>query len=228
MGRTSPANAITAIVVSLTSAALATALGFAVADQDRPAGRDYTALGGGFGSDYSGSGYQTPTYVPPTRTRSSSPSYPTYPYPTYPSSPSSSEPPTTTGAADTEESARAALEEQVSQDRATAETLIGQWVPQLSSKKPGMVVGGVAYGYVEVWEDFESLHAQYPDAVLLWSGDYPTYKNADYWVTVIPTGYGTGEAANAWCDARSIPSDGCYAKLLSHSGGAEGSSKPRG
>lgn len=134
---------------------------------------------------------------------------------------------TTTVSVDPADQARQALARQVARDRAAAETLVGHWVPQLSSKRLGIVVQGVPHGHLEIWQDFQLMVSRYPGAILLWSGDFSTFSANDFWVTVMPLTYPTGEAANSWCDQRGIDRDNCYAKLLSHVDGPNGTTKLR-
>lgn len=137
---------------------------------------------------------------------------------TTPTEPAGTVPTTPTDAA----SAQAALRAEVDRDRSAAEALVGSWVPQLSAKKPGLVVDGTTYDYPAVLANFQSLKERYPDALLLWSGDYSTFKYDDFWVTVEPTTFAAGTAANSWCDAQGIGPDDCFAKRLSHSDGYVG------
>ncbi|TWP52055.1 hypothetical protein FKR81_10745 [Lentzea tibetensis] len=126
-----------------------------------------------------------------------------------------------------EEQARFNLDRQVMADRAAVETLVGQWVPQLSSKRIGLVVRGVTYGHTEVWSDFQQMKARYPGALLLWSGEFSTFDSTNFWVTVMPLRYPTGDAANGWCDQHQIGRDDCFAKKLSHVDGPAGTTKLR-
>jgi hypothetical protein len=113
-------------------------------------------------------------------------------------------------------------------DRSMAESLVGQWVPQLSAKRPGMVVAGVTYDYVEILRDYRETQASYPDALLLYSGEYSSFKYDDFWITVEPLPHYDGPSANAWCDGQGIPVDDCYAKMISHTVGYEGATLLRG
>jgi len=138
---------------------------------------------------------------------------PTYssPAPTY-SSPAPTDP----------SSAKAELDRLVAADRATVESLVGQWVPQLSAKRPGLVANGITYDYVTILADYRANQARYPDAKLLFSGEYTSFKFADFWITIVPQPYSDGPSANTWCDAAAIPPDDCYAKMISHSQGYDG------
>lgn len=119
------------------------------------------------------------------------------------------------------------VQQQVAADRSMAEGLAGSWVPQLSSKRLGLPVHGVTFGYPEILADFQALHARFPHSVLIRSDDYSSYGQPGYWVTVLAERYASPDAANAWCDANGIPAEDCYAHRLSHTGGPAGSSKTR-
>ncbi|MCR6481762.1 zinc ribbon domain-containing protein [Amycolatopsis sp. OK19-0408] len=133
------------------------------------------------------------------------------------------DPTTTTAEATTEDSARSLLEAEVAQDRPQVEALVESWVPQLSSKRLGLVADGTSYDNRAIWANFTNLRAQHPGALLLWSGDYSSFRQPDFWVTVVPQSYGSGEAANSWCDSTGIGKDDCYAKRITHTGGSAGS-----
>lgn len=147
--------------------------------------------------------------------------------------PSSSDEPVTiptpedTPTAEPVDSALAELQLIRDADRPIAESLVGQWVPQLSAKRPGMVVDGVTYDYVEILRDYRATQARYPDALLLFSGEYTSFKYGDFWITIEPLPYYDGPSANTWCDEQGIPFDDCYAKMISHTVGYEGATKLR-
>ncbi|HEX3782261.1 MAG TPA: hypothetical protein VHX38_21570 [Pseudonocardiaceae bacterium] len=122
-----------------------------------------------------------------------------------------------------EASAQAALQQEVDNDRPAVEALVGSWVAQLSSKTYGMTVDGTTYDYLQIWNDFESISEQNPAALLLWSGDYSSFLLPNYWVTIMPTAYSTGEQANSWCSSDGLTAQTCYAKLISHTAGPTGS-----
>ena len=119
------------------------------------------------------------------------------------------------------------LAAQVASDHATAETLVGQWVPQISSKKLGLVVTGVTFGYPEIMADFQSLHTRFPQAILVNSNDYTNFSGKDFWVTLNASAFGTADEANAWCDQQGFAQQDCYASRLMHTGGPAGNSKTR-
>ena len=123
--------------------------------------------------------------------------------------------------------ASSALAAQVASDRSTVEGLVGQWVPQLSAKRDGLVADGITYDDDAILAHWSALTTRDPSAVMLYSGDWPVFNGSDFWVVVHPQGFATAAAANAWCDAQGYSADDCYAKKLSHSGGPSGTTVTR-
>lgn len=124
-------------------------------------------------------------------------------------------------------SPEAALADQVTADAGRVDATVGYWVPQLSSKRPGTGDGGVTYDAAAILGHYRGLAARYPGAALLWSGDWPVFRNGDYWVVVVAEPFGTASAANAWCDAQGFGADDCFAKQLSRTGGSQGTTVHR-
>ncbi|HEY2058287.1 MAG TPA: hypothetical protein VGH57_07930 [Amycolatopsis sp.] len=129
--------------------------------------------------------------------------------------------------ATTDADPEAVLRAQAAADYPQVEALTGQWVPQLSSKAVGTQDNGITYDNAAILAHYRQLKIQQPTALLLSSGDYSTFKNAGYWVIVVPVGYSSGPAANSWCDAAGIDADNCFAKLLSHTAGPQGATLNR-
>ena len=124
-------------------------------------------------------------------------------------------------------SAQAELQQEVAGDRPRVETLIGSWVPQLSSKFVGLKADGITYGHRDILDHFNRTKIRYPDVLILYSGDYTSYTAKNYWVVVRPIPYNSGSAANAWGDNQRIDPDNCFAKLLLHTGGPDGTTLSR-
>ena len=115
-----------------------------------------------------------------------------------------------------------------SADQADVEQrLVGAWVPQLSSKKAGLVVDGRALSDQDVLDDHQHLRSTYADVRLVWSGDYLSFKGRDFWVTIAGTTFSTADEANAWCETQGLSGDDCFAKRLSHTDGPAGNTKNR-
>ena len=91
------------------------------------------------------------------------------------------------------------LQPQLDGDAATVESLVGKWIPQLSSKREGDVVVGTRYDAAAVLTDFQSWQKQVPSSVLTRSERFTSFRSKDYWVTLAAEPFDTPEAANAWC-----------------------------
>ena len=103
---------------------------------------------------------------------------------------------------------------------------VDRWVPQLSSKSYDRYddVEGITYHYDDIYRDHLQLRLAYPDARLLWSGDWASYESADFWVTVAGETFPTGDGALDWCVRNGFDGDHCYAKRIIRSGSSEGTS----
>jgi serine/threonine-protein kinase len=120
------------------------------------------------------------------------------------------------------------LQQQAAADSATAESLVGTWVPQVSSKRDGLVADGITYDDAAIWADFERSRNDHGNAILVNSSDYTSFRLPGYWVTLIAQPYPSAGEANAWCNQEGYDVNNCYAKRLSHTDGATGNTVPRG
>ena len=99
-------------------------------------------------------------------------------------------------------------------DRPTVEALVGQWVPQLSAKREGVVADGITYTLADIVALHATLQAQF-GAVLVWSGEYE-FDNGDLWVSIAPKGFATAQQALDWCVAAARDRHNCLARLVTH------------
>ncbi|AZL10956.1 hypothetical protein [Brevibacterium aurantiacum] len=106
-----------------------------------------------------------------------------------------------------------------------ADELDGEWVVQLSAKKEGMEADGFTWTNEDVVEHFEELHDIYPDAVLLWSGDWSSYDNSDFWVIVRSVIYPDSDSALNFCYDEGFGPDDCMAKRLFTTGAPDDTSE---
>lgn len=120
-----------------------------------------------------------------------------------------------------ERTALSMLTEQVDEDRREAETLVGRWVAQVSSKTVGLVVDGVTYDYTSIWKNYLAELSRNPEALLLNSSDFTSFELDDYWVIVLPTMFPSAADTNAWCAGQGFPPRDCFAKRLSHTGNSQ-------
>jgi serine/threonine-protein kinase len=99
-----------------------------------------------------------------------------------------------------------------------------RWMPQLGSKKLGTVADGKSYSYDDILANYYQLKRKYPGARLLWSGDWSTFGESDYWVTVANITAPTPDDALSWCRTNVGPdNNNCYAKLISTTHPVDGS-----
>jgi len=89
-----------------------------------------------------------------------------------------------------------------------------KWVPQLSSKRPGVRDNGV------VWDNAMALqeHLQFRklyNAKLLWSGDWSTFSESNFWVTIAGITFADARGALMWCSSKGFDRDHCIAKIVS-------------
>ncbi|MET8850709.1 hypothetical protein [Amycolatopsis sp. NPDC004625] len=130
-------------------------------------------------------------------------------------------------AVDNESLAKTELEQQVVNDQAEVEALLGSWVPELSAKKVGLVVSGTTFDYRTILAEYHHLVGVYPHALLLKSQDYTTFRLPDYWITVVAVPFPSAAAANGWCDSMRIGPSDCLAARLTHTPGSQGNTVTR-
>jgi hypothetical protein len=129
--------------------------------------------------------------------------------------------PTSTGAL----GSVAALRATADADAAIVETLVGQWVPQVSQRRVGSRSGAVVLRA----EDIVALHTQLQQqvgAVLLNSSDY-VFRTKNLWVSIVPEGFATAEAALDRCATLPATDQPCIARLITHDSSVGDTSKQR-
>ena len=97
---------------------------------------------------------------------------------------------------------------------AKAGDLEGQWVTQVSAKNVGLKADGKTWTAQDILNEFEANRVKYPGAILIHSGDWDSYKDSDYWVTVIDTPYSDSQPALDQCRSWGLDRDHCLAKRL--------------
>ncbi|MGE2731776.1 hypothetical protein ACQI4F_20065 [Mycolicibacterium vaccae] len=102
-----------------------------------------------------------------------------------------------------------------------------RWIPQISSKKAGIVVDGKTVTSADVLRDHLSLRDRYDGTRLVWSGQWSTFSSPDWWVTVSGPPQLTATDANRWCDSSGFGVDDCFAKFVSSVFDAEGTTEYR-
>jgi hypothetical protein len=93
--------------------------------------------------------------------------------------------------------------------------LADRWVPQISSKRLGIVAEGTVWNNAKILSEHLQLRARFPEARLLWSGDWSTFDAPDFWVTIAGDTFPDAAGALTWCTRKNLDRDHCYAKLVS-------------
>ncbi|MRH91666.1 hypothetical protein GFY24_30220 [Nocardia sp. SYP-A9097] len=101
--------------------------------------------------------------------------------------------------------------------------LADRWVPQISSKRFGLVAEGITWNHVEILREHVRLRDRYPNVRLLWSGSWSTFSYANFWITIVGLAFPTPDGALRWCADNAFDADHCYAKLVSETRPVEGS-----
>ena len=96
------------------------------------------------------------------------------------------------------------------------------WLPQVSSKRPGLVAEGITWTNADILRDHLALRQRFPQARLVWSGDWTTFSSSNWWVTIVALPMTTPQQANGWCDAQGLDADHCFAKMISSVLGPDG------
>lgn len=124
---------------------------------------------------------------------------------------------------DVQTAAQSGLTDMAAADRNAIDAgLLDQWQPQLSSKQPGLFADGITWSAADIIREHLDLRQRFPSARLVWSGDWPVFNDPSWWVTVAGETFGSGDDANAWCASEGFDADHCFAKILSRSRGAAG------
>ena len=101
--------------------------------------------------------------------------------------------------------------------RIAQDDLADEWVVQLSAKKPGLEASGKTWAEEDILAEFTENQRRHPEAILLWSGDWSSFRLDDFWVTVLAQPYDTPEEALETCRNLGLDRDNCFAKKLSTS-----------
>ena len=118
--------------------------------------------------------------------------------------------------------AEAVLKELRDSDFVSVQSMSNRWVPQVSSKRVGLVVEGKTLTSADILRNHLALRQRFSSARLVWSGQWTTFSGPDFWVTVVRPPLPTADDANRWCDSNGFGADDCFAKFLSTSFGVEG------
>ena len=107
------------------------------------------------------------------------------------------------------------LQTLVTQDRPTADTLVGSWVVQLSAKKVGLQADGITYGPVEILADHSTLRSTY-GAILVDAGAFQFTAGGNpmtgWFLTMVPQQYASKAEALVFCSDHGLGPNLCLAR----------------
>jgi len=118
--------------------------------------------------------------------------------------------------------AKAVLSELHDVDFRDVRSLTIGWVPQISSKRVGLQAAGKTWTNADILDEHLDLRQRFPNARLVWSGDWTTFSQPDFWVTVVGPSKRFPFEANSWCEAQGFAVDDCFAKFISSIYGVPG------
>jgi serine/threonine protein kinase len=111
-------------------------------------------------------------------------------------------------------------------DRASiAAVLANRWIPQISSKRVGLVAKGITWDNRAILDEHLRLRNIYPDVRLLWSGDWSTFDGRNFWVTVVGLWSNNPDDVLGWCIRQGFDRENCIAKIVSTTHPIAGSTK---
>lgn len=108
-----------------------------------------------------------------------------------------------------------ALASLAEEHRAEVEELVGSWVPQIDSKKPGAQLGGRRWDDRMILDAYTSWRDAFPDTLLLRSDEFSSFAPG-FWVMVVAEPFDEPHDALQWCTANDFTPVDCYAQLLTH------------
>jgi hypothetical protein len=135
---------------------------------------------------------------------------------------------TVTPTPDVEQQSLARLQAMARDDHAfVSGVLADRWIPQISSKRVGLVAQGIVWDNQAILNEHLRLRNTYPDVKLLWSGDWSTFDEPNFWVTVVGLWSTDDDPYDVlgWCIDQGFDRDNCIAKLVSKTHPIAGSTK---
>lgn len=133
---------------------------------------------------------------------------------------------TVTPTPDVEQQSLARLRAIANEDRPSVSVVLAdRWIPQISSKRVGLVAKGITWDNEAILDEHLRLRSIYPDVKLLWSGDWSTYDGPNFWITVVGLWSNNPYEVLGWCTQQGFDRDNCIAKIVSTTHPIAGSTK---
>ena len=114
--------------------------------------------------------------------------------------------------ADANGAAQTAIQWQIANDRNAANGFMTTITTQLSSKRDGLDAEGKTWHYQDIYEQYLTMKAKYPNTLLVDSSDWPTYRNTGttgWYVLLSGESFPDTGSASSWCAAQGMSKDDC-------------------
>lgn len=93
-----------------------------------------------------------------------------------------------------------------------------KWVPQVSTKRPGLFYDNVVWTFGQILGEQYYFRERYPATALLWTGDFRSYNDPNWWGSVVLIPFDDPRGALTWCAQQGMDKDHCFAKRVNASG----------
>lgn len=125
--------------------------------------------------------------------------------------------PVTTVVIDPVQAASDQLQLLITQDRPTVDTLVGNWVVQLSAKRVDLKADGIEYGPVEILGDHTTLRDNY-GAILVDAGAFQFQSDGSpmigWFLSIVSQIFPAKVDAAQWCSDNGLAANRCLARLF--------------
>lgn len=96
--------------------------------------------------------------------------------------------------------------------------MLERWIPQVSSKRPGLEADGIVYDYEAILDHFSGLRQRFGDLILVNSSDFTSFEQDGWYVALAPQAFGSSDQALGWCSGQGMNDRNlCFAKFVSRS-----------
>ena len=94
--------------------------------------------------------------------------------------------------------------------------LWGRGCRRYRRRPSGPSVDGRTFDEAAIVAEIEAAKARYPQAVVVRSDDYTSFRRPGFWVTLVAAPSSGPDGVNSWCDASGLGRDDCFAKRHTH------------
>ncbi|NMN95060.1 hypothetical protein [Antrihabitans stalactiti] len=93
-----------------------------------------------------------------------------------------------------------------------------KWVPQVSTKQPGLFYDNIVWNFEQILGEQYYFRERYRETALLWTGDFRSYNDPNWWGSVVLIPFSNSQGALAWCAQQGMDKDHCFAKRVNATG----------